>query len=422
MASLFRAFGRRLRHYVQPLVGFWDVIALLQDVRARMGALEEAARSSRATLEEEVRAARAVMEATREAVAQLSRDSVSATTLATTLAAEIDRLDGYLLHHAATLRQEMADANGNLLHHSEMLRQQLADATTVLEEGMAVMRTEIRTVDDVMQMMARGPKHACLGENVDVLLLAGGFDLIVPTQEEGLLAYFLRHGTDSIEPGVQAVLKDRLRPGAVAVDVGANVGVHALAMAAAVGPEGRVLCFEPLPHLAAALARTLRLNNFGDRARVEQVALTDTLGETTFNRAVHSPLSSLYALPDAAGVTSLLVRTSTMDACVPPGGRVDFVKIDVEGAEPLVWRGMRRVLSENERIVIVLEWSASHFRRSGEDQAAFLAMIREAGFNAYKIEDSDPSGRLTPLSDQIATLEAANVLLTREPLAERDPD
>jgi hypothetical protein len=70
----------------------------------------------------------------------------------------------------------------------------------------------------------------------------------------------------------------------------------------------------------------------------------------------------------------------------------------------------------------VLEWSASHFRRSGEDQAAFLAMIREAGFNAYKIEDSDPPGRLTPLSDQIATLEAANVLLTREPLAERDPD
>jgi FkbM family methyltransferase len=420
MASLFRAFGRRLRHYVQPLVGFWDLVTLLQDLRARMGALEEAARISRATLEEEVRASRAVMEATRDAVVQLSRDSASAATVA----AEINRLDGYLLHHAAMLRQEVADGNGNLLHHTAMLRQELADATTVLKEGMAVMRTEIRTLDDAMQMIARGPKHAWLGEKVDVLLLAGGFDLIVPAQEEGLLAYFLRHGTDSVEPGVQAVLKDRLRPGAVVVDVGANVGVHALAMAAAVGPEGRVLCFEPLPHLAAALARTLRLNNFGDRARVEQVALTDTLGETTFHRAVHSPLSSLYALPDAAGATALLVRTSTMDACVPPGGRVDFVKMDVEGAEPLVWRGMRRVLSENERIEIVLEWSASHFRRSGEDQAAFLATIREAGFNAYKIEDADPPGGLTPLSDQIETLEAANVLLTRdpEPLAEHDRD
>ena len=204
-----------------------------------------------------------------------------------------------------------------------------------------------------------------------------------------------------------------MRPGAVAVDVGANVGVHALAMAAAVGTEGRVLCFEPLPHLAAALARTLRLNNFVDRAQVEQVALTDVPGETTFHRAAHSPLSSLYALPDATGTTALLVRTSTLDACVPPGGRVDFMKIDVEGAEPLVWRGMRRVLSDNDRIEIVLEWSASHFRRSGEDPVAFLAMIREAGFSAYKIEDADPPGRLVPLSDQIESLEAANVFLTR---------
>src|ERR1700692_1258197 len=111
MASLFRGFGRRLRHYVQPLVGFWDLVELLQDVRARMSALEAAARSSRAALEEEVRASRAVMEATREVVVQLSRDHASAATAEATLAAEIDRLDGYLLHHAATLRQEVPDAN-----------------------------------------------------------------------------------------------------------------------------------------------------------------------------------------------------------------------------------------------------------------------------------------------------------------------
>ena len=64
------------------------------------------------------------------------------------------------------------------------------------------------------------------------------------------------------------MIKAHVQPGAVAIDVGANIGVHALTLAAAVGPLGTVACFEPIPHIAAALGRTLRLNGFGDRAKV----------------------------------------------------------------------------------------------------------------------------------------------------------
>jgi hypothetical protein len=127
-------------------------------------------------------------------------------------------------------------------------------------------------------------------------------------------------------------------------------------------------------------------------------------------------MSSLYALPEEAVAEDVRVRVTTLDASLPSGSRVDFVKIDVEGAEPRVWRGMQRVVADNPAIEVVLEWSASHFRRSGEDPDAFMAAIREAGFHAFAVEDGEAPGRLAPVENP-AGLEAANVLLTRRPVA-----
>lgn len=294
---------------------------------------------------------------------------------AATVAAEVDRLDGYLVHHAATL-----------------------------SAGIDALGTGHRT------------GLAYIAPGLDALVTAGGFDLVVPTSEEGLLAFILRHGLEGVEPGVSALLRSRLKPGAVAVDAGANLGVHSLGMARAVGPEGRVVCFEPLAHLAAAVERSLRLNGFAGRARVERAALADQPGEAVFHRAAHGPMSSLHALPPETASEEVRVPVTTLDAAFPPGSRVDFVKLDVEGAEPRAWRGMARVVAENPGLEIVLEWSASHFRRSGEDPAAFMAAIRAAGFHAFVVEDGVAPGRVTAVGDP-AALEGANLLLTRDDAA-----
>ena len=134
---------------------------------------------------------------------------------------------------------------------------------------------------------------------MDALIIAGRFVVVVPTREEGLLAFLFAHGPEAVEPGVSTVLyRGRLRAGMVAVDGGANVGLHAVTMAAAVGPEGRLTCFEPLPHLAEALERTLRLNSFAGHTHVVRAALSDKAGEATLHAAPHSPMSSLFDLPD----------------------------------------------------------------------------------------------------------------------------
>jgi FkbM family methyltransferase len=409
-----RAVGRGLRRLVLPLVGFWEVVRRLDELRAEIAAVqprfdelraeiaavqprldelraEIAAEAEWARVRHELAAGRheaalgrfddltrrlaeiaAEQIRPRSGAAWEARLAARNGPLAAIVAAEIDRLDGYLDHHATTLgRSVEALRNGQ--------RAALAYA----------------------------------GPGLDALVMAGEFDLVVPAAEEGLLVYILRHGLEALEPGVRALLRHRLRPGAVAVDAGANIGVHSLAMAAAVGPEGRVFCFEPLQHLASALERSLRLNGFADRARVDRAALADRPGEATFHRAAHSPMSSLYALPSEAPGNDVQVVVTTVDASIPAGSRVDFVKMDVEGAEPRVWRGMERVVTENPGIEVVLEWSASHFHRSGEDPHAFMAAIRAAGFHAFVVEDGEAVGRLAPVGDP-AALEGTNLLLTRQ--------
>jgi len=285
--------------------------------------------------------------------------------LETIVAKEIDRLDGYLVYHTNCLSRQIAELNRISFVHA----------------------------------------------NLDALLMAGEFDLLIPTAEAGLLSYVTRHGIEAIEPGVRAVLQARLHPGSTAVDIGANIGVHALTMAKTVGPGGRVICFEPLAHIASTLERTLRLNGFGERSQVICSAAADSAGEATLHRAPHSPMSSLYPIPE--NYAFLTVRTIALDDHFAPGERVDLVKIDVEGAEPLVYKGMSRVLRENLEIELILKWSASHFVRSNQSPELFWDLIRNDGFKPLRIDEERP-GQLVALKGVATVPDTANILLTRK--------
>jgi FkbM family methyltransferase len=308
---------------------------------------------------------------------------------------EVDRLDSYLVHHAtqsrlkfaALLRQEVA----------ELVRQEVAKLTPMIAE-----------------LEQRIPARPLVfsGAEMDALLLAEGFDLVVPTRELGLLSYLTRHGTSEVEPAVRAALRRHLRPGMVAVDAGANIGLHSLVMAHAVGPEGRIIAFEPLPHLAEALSRSLLLNGFSARCDVVPAALAEGQGEAILHAAAHSPVSSLFEVQGSV-TEAISVRRTSLDAYIPPGGRLDLVKLDIEGAEPLAWVGMTRVVAENPGLVIVLEWSASHFARSHHDAATFMAALRAVGFSPWLLQDEAPDAP-TPFDPADAPmLEGGNLLLLR---------
>jgi FkbM family methyltransferase len=157
------------------------------------------------------------------------------------------------------------------------------------------------------------------------------------------------------EPEIAAYFCSLLQPGMTVVDVGANIGFFTLMAANRVGPTGRVVAFEPLAENGAALVRMVEENSLRSIVQVEQQALSDRAGESilTMGRFAHSS-GGAYLAPTADVQPGFLTQptpVATLDS-FPEVRDVSVIKIDVEGAEPLVFRGGRSILQTARPIVI----------------------------------------------------------------------
>lgn len=159
------------------------------------------------------------------------------------------------------------------------------------------------------------------------------------------------------EPELMQAVERFGRSGMLAYDVGANLGYVSLALARRAGAAGAVVAFEPLPANLERLRRNLELNPEGERVTVVESAVSDGPGQREF--LVHQS-SGMGKLTGSAGRAAeyqaripveqvALDEWSTAQAKAP-----DLVKIDVEGGEAQVLRGMQELL-RSARPVLLLE-------------------------------------------------------------------
>ena len=141
----------------------------------------------------------------------------------------------------------------------------------------------------------------------------------------------------------------------VVVDVGAHTGLYTL-VACAVSPAVRVIAFEAEPRVFARLERNVKANGWGARCELRQQAVSDATGTVAFHSPHHPlPTSGRLALaPARDGDTDLIeVDATTIDDALGEDQPVSVVKIDVEGVEDRVLRGMKRVLADDRPAVVV---------------------------------------------------------------------
>jgi FkbM family methyltransferase len=177
-----------------------------------------------------------------------------------------------------------------------------------------------------------------------------------------------------------------LRPGMTVLDVGANVGYYALTAAALVGPAGRVHAFEPTPAVAARLRENVALNDF-DHVAVNQVAVTDAPGTLRFHLSADDSEANSLCAVEPGGATIDVPATTLDDYAAGHGlGRVDFVKIDVEGAEVRALRGGRRLLSGPEAPMVIIEVNPVTLRAAGAGPEELVAELESLGYACETIE------------------------------------
>jgi len=185
---------------------------------------------------------------------------------------------------------------------------------------------------------------------------------------------------DAHHHGEVTILETMAQPGMVVLDLGANKGVTAVALAKRVGPEGQVHAFEPVPEYYAALMENVALNEV-DNVSVYQLAVTDKQSELSYYK--HGEGSGIVRTDDAEEIT---VGTTSLDNFMAEQGlgRVELINMDCEGAELLVLRGAKKTLLKNAPHILC-EIHHDYLSQLGQSVHDIVRYLRVLGFQVAPV-------------------------------------
>lgn len=187
---------------------------------------------------------------------------------------------------------------------------------------------------------------------------------------------------------LQRFYESFLLPGMLAVDVGANVGRHAFEMLRLVGPAGRVVMFEPIPELHAALAVRLQSDEaLRQRATLYPFALSDVPGQFEFCLALDDLAYSGFRerrYGREMRVEKIDVEARRLDDLLAIVPRLDYIKIDTEGAEWNVLRGARDSIRRC-RPVVSFEFGENSYAPYGVDPDAVWQFFTAENYALFDI-------------------------------------
>jgi FkbM family methyltransferase len=213
--------------------------------------------------------------------------------------------------------------------------------------------------------------------------------------------------TGMYERHVTIPLIEVLSPGDTFVDVGANIGWHSMLAARAVGPQGRVVSFEPDPDNLDLLLRSAGVNHF-DHVTGVPVALSDQEGSAVMQRLGGSD-AAMFAADDMVGIGDRRVSCLPLDHFASWVTRVDVMKVDVEGADFRVLEGGEGLISQH-RPVIFLEFSPDGMARFDPDTPAKMAeWLRHHGYRLDVLHRDAPIEEGSTVDAVRAGLEAEGV-------------
>jgi len=193
-----------------------------------------------------------------------------------------------------------------------------------------------------------------------------------------------------------------LRSGMVCIDAGANVGYFTLLMAKRVGPQGLVISFEPTQKTLGILQRNIRMNGLGNVVSVP-LALSDRNGTMRFNEGppgyevYNSAKRITHPSAKDQSFTETSVNCTTLDDYLDAKNirRVDIIKLDVEGAELSVLRGMEKTLKANPHARLIVEFAEQTTRGFGYSAKELGTWLTKRGWRLFLMK---PFGRISEVS------------------------
>ena len=195
-----------------------------------------------------------------------------------------------------------------------------------------------------------------LGNSTALCRFLGRFHMFVHTSDVGFATHILHRGVWEM-PLTEFMVRN-IRPGMRVLDVGGNFGYYSALMSELVQHDGYCHIFEPNRTIAQLLRRTLSVNGFDSRSHVWEVALGNREDDSVHFFIPHTePKNARLVAAVDEGLTAegyfTEVPIRSLDGLADQLGRIDFIKIDTEGAEIDVLAGMRGIVREQKPTIVV---------------------------------------------------------------------
>lgn len=202
------------------------------------------------------------------------------------------------------------------------------------------------------------------------------------------------------EPETIALFKKIVKPGMTVMDIGAHIGYYARTASNLAGTSGAVYAFEADPENFALLQKnTGRLKN----VKIWQLAITDKTGAIDFyHYDEKSGIGSLLPnVPLDFKKTKISVEASDLDSFFEKLGvaKIDLIKMDIEGGEYAALGGMKKILSANQDLALIIEFAPAWVTAAGVTPLNFLNFIESFGFRIFVISKNGLS-KLSPATNE----------------------
>lgn len=255
-----------------------------------------------------------------------------------------------------------------------------------------------------------------IGGNTAITYLEDETPIYVNSNDFGPPANFINGGI--YEKENLDVLMSFVRDDTVFLDIGANLGFYSLKVAQRNKLHGKIHAFEPHPTLVRLARASSYLNGFSQLAAddgvivVHQCALGDTNGEVTLAYP-DGHLGGGGMAAAAAGTTAVVTPVHRLDDFLGPDFTFDLAKIDVEGFELEVLRGMQGLIARSPKAVLLFE----KLERDRGYEADIEAVLRGAGLHLFGIT---ADSLLFPIADGELSAYSGYVVASHDPDIERN--
>ena len=178
------------------------------------------------------------------------------------------------------------------------------------------------------------------------------------------------------------IFSEMIPRGAIVADIGANIGYYTLIAA---GVAKKVYAFEPSPQSVKLLFENTALNHYGDHVEIHEMAISDSTGTASFSISAVPNHHRLLSTAEGKPKKWIEVPTTTFDEFLKDG-EVDVIRMDLEGAEWLVIRGMKNLMARSKRpLRLFMEVHPPLMKRYGGDARTMFDLLFEHGFRIRHI-------------------------------------